>query len=100
MKQFSLLVSFLLIYIVATFGQQLNSPDQYLGYQLGDRYTPHHKIVSYFQQVALAKPQMMKLEQYGETNEGRPLLLAFVATMCMATKQAAAKWQWKLCLNY
>ena len=80
MKQFSFFLFFFFISIVAVFGQQLKSPDQYLGYQLGERYTPHHKIVSYFQQVALAKPQMMKLEQYGETNEGRPLLLAFIAT--------------------
>ncbi len=59
---------------------QLKSPDEFLGYQLGDQYTPHHKIISYFQQAATAKPAMMKLEQYGQTNEGRPLMLAFIAT--------------------
>ncbi|NOT93951.1 M14 family metallopeptidase [Ferruginibacter sp.] len=64
----------------ASFSQQLKSPDQFLGYQLGDKYTAHYKIVNYFQQAALAMPKMMKLEQYGETNEGRPLLLAFVAS--------------------
>jgi len=59
---------------------QLKSPDEFLGYPLGDQYTPHHKIVSYFQQAAAAKPTMMKLEQYGQTNEGRPLMLAFIGT--------------------
>ncbi|MGG9963011.1 M14 metallopeptidase family protein [Ferruginibacter sp. SUN106] len=63
-----------------SFSQELKSPDQFLGYQLGDKYTPHYKIVNYFQQAALAMPKMMKLEQYGSTNEGRPLLLAFVAS--------------------
>ncbi len=59
---------------------QLKSPDEALGYQLGSRFTPHYKIVNYFKQAAAAEPQIMKLEQYGETNEGRELLLAFVST--------------------
>ena len=80
MKHFSLFVSLIFSSGVSIFGQQLKSPDQYLGYQLGEKYTPHHRIVSYFQQAAAAKPQMMKLEQYGETSEGRPLLLAYVAS--------------------
>jgi hypothetical protein len=36
--------------------------------------------VSYFKQVAEANTTMVKLEQYGQTNEGRPLLLAFVSS--------------------
>lgn len=59
---------------------QLKSPDQFLGYQLGDKYTPHFKIVNYFEQAAAAMPKMMQLEQYGTTNEGRPLLLACIAS--------------------
>jgi hypothetical protein len=73
-------MSLFVVSFLSVCGQQLKSPDQFLGYQLGERYTPHHKIVSYFQQAAVAKPQMMKLEQYGETNEGRPLMLAFIAS--------------------
>ena len=66
--------------IIPILGQQLKNPDEFLGYPLGEQYTPHHRIVSYFQQAAAAKPQMMKLEQYGQTSEGRPLLLAFIAS--------------------
>ena len=58
---------------------QLKSPDDFLGYQLGSKFTPHYKIVNYFNQAAAAMPQVMKLEKYGETNEGRELLLAIVA---------------------
>ena len=58
---------------------QVKSPEQFLGYKLGSRYTPHYKVVNYFQHVAQANSPMVKLEQYGETNEGRPLLLAFVS---------------------
>lgn len=57
---------------------QLKSPDDFLGYKIGSRYTPHHKIVSYFQHVAANSS--IKLEKYGETNEGRPLLLAFISS--------------------
>ena len=73
---------FLLLQIssYASFSQQLKSPDQFLGYQLGDKYTLHYNVVNYFEMVASAMPKMMKLEQYGTTNEGRPLLLAFVAS--------------------
>ena len=80
MKQFSVLTFLFLLSLLSTSAQQLKSPDEFLGYPLGDQYTPHHKIVSYFQQAAAAKPQVMKLEQYGTTNEGRPLLLAFIAS--------------------
>ena len=59
---------------------QVKSPEQFLGYKLGDRYSPHFKVVSYFKQVAEANTTMVKLEQYGQTNEGRPLLLAFISS--------------------
>jgi hypothetical protein len=58
---------------------QLKSPDEYLGYTLGSKFTPHYKIVQYFNQAAASVPQMMKLEQYGSTHEGRELLLAVIS---------------------
>ena len=60
--------------------QVIKSPDEFLGYPLGSKYTPHYKIVNYFKYAAGVMPQMMKLDQYGETNEGRPLLLACVSS--------------------
>ena len=56
------------------------SPDVFLGYALGSHFTPHNKIVAYFRQVAVAAPDRMLLEQYGKTYEGRPLLLAYIAS--------------------
>ena len=58
---------------------QVKSPDQFLGYKLGTRYTPHFNVVNYFKDVAATASNMVKLEEYGRTNEGRPLLLAYVA---------------------
>lgn len=59
---------------------QVQSPEQFLGYPLGSRYSPHFKVVNYFRQLAQQAPSMLRLEQYGETNEGRPLLLAYIST--------------------
>lgn len=63
-----------------TIGQSLPSPEQFLGYPLGAKFTPHHNIVKYFETLAAAKPDMMKLYQYGKTYEGRPLMVAYVST--------------------
>jgi len=71
---------FLTVCIVHLLAAQLKSPTDFLGYEIGSRFTPHWKIVDYFRQVAVAASSMVKLEQYGETNEGRPLLLAFVSS--------------------
>lgn len=68
-----------LLLSVAAF-TQLRSPDEFLGYKIGSRFTPHWKIVSYFQSVAQNAAATVKLEQYGQTNEGRSLLLAFVSS--------------------
>lgn len=59
---------------------QLKSPEEFLGYKVGTRFTPHWKIVDYFKSVAAAVPAMVKLEQYGQTNEGRPLMVAYVSS--------------------
>src|SRR6185437_11378274 len=70
----------LLLSACSCFGQSVPSPESFLGYPLGAHFTPHHTIVDYFKTVAAAAPDRMKLEQYGTTTEGRPLLLAFIAS--------------------
>lgn len=80
MKKTLLFLVSLTLYFLPGVNAQLKSPEEFLGYKIGSRYTPHWKIVGYFQQVAAAASSQVKLEQYGFTNEGRPLLLAFVAS--------------------
>ena len=70
----------LLIFLFLSAKAQLKSPEEFLGYKIGSHYTVHSKIVNYFNHVAANAPAMMKLQQYGETNEGRPLLLAFISS--------------------
>lgn len=59
---------------------QLLSPDAFLGYKLGTRYTSHWQVVNYVNHVAQQAPEMVQLQQYGLTNEGRPLLAVFVSS--------------------
>ncbi len=75
-----LLVSLIVLITAGSAMAQLKSPEQFLGYKLGERFTPHYKIVQYFEHAAAAMPQLIKLESYGQTYEGRPLLLATVST--------------------
>ena len=63
----------------AVFGQTIQSPEKFLGYKLGEHFTPHYKIVEYFKYVAQSSKNV-KLVQYGSTNEGRPLLAMFIAS--------------------
>ncbi len=59
---------------------QLLSPEQFLGYKIGERYTPHYKVVDYFKAVAAAVPERVQLQQYGETYEHRPLYIAITSS--------------------
>ncbi|MDQ3394505.1 MAG: M14 family metallopeptidase, partial [Bacteroidota bacterium] len=59
--------------------EKILSPDEFLGYTLGSRFTPHHKVVDYFNYVS-SKSNQVLVEPYGETYEHRPLLLAFIST--------------------
>ena len=69
-----------MLFVTATSFAQLKSPDQFLGYKIGTRFTRHDKLVEYFKYISSAAPTLVKLEQYGETNEHRPLYLAFIST--------------------
>lgn len=72
--------TWLLLLVSSLLFAQVQSPEQFLGYPTGSRYTPHFNVVNYCKYLATAAPNMVKVQQYGTTNEGRPLLLVFVAS--------------------
>lgn len=59
--------------------QSVPTPDQFLGYSLGDQFTPYYRVLEYFKAVAAVTPNM-ELKQYGTTYEGRPLMLATITS--------------------
>jgi hypothetical protein len=64
---------------VSIFSQELKTPDQFLGYSPGERFTLQNKVTEYFRHVADASPHARYL-QYGETWEGRPLGVCIVSS--------------------
>ncbi|NJC27327.1 M14 family metallopeptidase [Neolewinella antarctica] len=58
---------------------QITHPSDFLPHRLGEAFTAHHQLVDYFEYVAEASPRV-KLEEYGRTNERRPLVLAYVSS--------------------
>ena len=59
--------------------QNIPSPSEFLGYELGTQFTRHHQVVSYFNTVASASEQV-KISSYGSTYEGRELQLAIISS--------------------
>ena len=78
MKQFFLLAISIFFTFVAN-AQKLLSPDEFLGYKLGDRFTPHYRMVDYFTHVSETMPNV-EFKQYGETFEHRPLMYAVITS--------------------
>ncbi len=75
---FSLLIINIFL-LSADLSGQMISPKQYFGYEIGEKFTYHHKVVDYFEHVS-ENSEFVKIEQYGESYEGRPLLVAYVGS--------------------
>lgn len=58
---------------------QVQSPEEFLGYELGSAWTPHYKVVQYFEHLDEHSP-LVALEHYGYTYEGRELVYAVVTS--------------------
>jgi len=69
----------LILFSFTTILSQTQSPDEFLGYELGARFTRHDKVTEYFKYIA-SNNANVKLIQYGETNEHRPLELAIITS--------------------
>jgi hypothetical protein len=63
-----------------TTATSVSSPAQFLGYRPGDRFTPHHRLIAYAEQVARQLPNRVKLIPYGQTYEGRQLMVVVIAS--------------------
>lgn len=58
----------------------ITSPDAFLGYTIGSRFTRHHQIIDYFKLLSKEKPDWVSIVPYGTTNEGRELLVAIITS--------------------
>lgn len=62
------------------FDPAIPTPQQFLGYEIGSRYTRHDQLVAYFNELAKHSDKI-KVEQIGTSYEGRPLLIATVTSV-------------------
>jgi hypothetical protein len=74
------LASVLLACAISVFGQEkLLTPKEFLGYELGERFTPHYRVVEYYRHVSSVASNV-KFVQYGETYEHRPLIYVAITS--------------------
>jgi hypothetical protein len=59
--------------------QRIPSPDEVLGYAIGDRFPTVQEVETYMRALADASP-VVSLEVYGRTSQGRPLLQVIFAS--------------------
>lgn len=79
MRRLSLCL-FVLFFAVASQAQTaIPTPDEFLGYPLGDRFTPYARILDYFHLLA-TRSNLITIQQFGETYEHRPLVLAVITS--------------------
>ncbi len=74
-----LILGLLLLTTGASAQDNLQSPEDFLGYELGSEWTPHYKVMNYFKYVADESPRV-SFQQYGTTNEGRELAIVKVTS--------------------
>ena len=63
-----------------SYAQELLSPAQFLGYELGQEYTHHYQVVDYFEYLA-ANSDRIQVQEYGTTYEGRSLIYATISSV-------------------
>ena len=70
---------YLFLFISASITAQLQSPSNFLGYEIGTQFSRHADVVDYFEHVA-ANSEMVTYRTYGKTNERRPLTYAIISS--------------------
>ncbi len=78
MKYFFSSLFFLLLFNFGI-GQNIKSPSEFLGYEIGTQFTRHADVVSYFKHIA-ENSAMVTYDTYGKTNERRLLTYAVVSS--------------------
>ncbi|MGB5481803.1 MAG: M14 family zinc carboxypeptidase [Eudoraea sp.] len=61
------------------FNSNIPSPEEFLGYGIGERHTRHDLIVAYLQKLAELSDRA-SIHEYGKTHEGRKLVILTITT--------------------
>jgi len=63
----------------APFDTSIPSPEEFLGYPIGEQHTRHDQIVSYLSKLAELSPKAT-ISQYGATHENRKLVMLTISS--------------------
>lgn len=72
-------LSLLLLFLTGILQAQVQSPSEFLGYEIGTQFSRHSDVVRYFEHVA-QNSDLVTYQEYGRTNERRPLTYAVVTS--------------------
>ena len=73
------LVVFAALAVAASAQSQVPTPEEFLGYRMGERFTPHRRILDYFGELA-QRTELVTLRKIGESYEQRPLVVAAITS--------------------
>ena len=80
MKSVKIILYFIFSFLLSGLGaQSIAPPSEFLGYELGSRFSPHHKVMNYLEYLD-NNSSTVSLKKYGQTYEGRDLVVAFVSS--------------------
>src|SRR5436309_3088310 len=79
MRRLALCVFFFFVTAASQAQNPSPTPDEFLGYTLGERFTPHARILDYFH-LLTTRSNLITMQQFGETYEHRPLMLAVITS--------------------
>lgn len=63
--------SVFLLFVSISLSAQIKSPEEFLGYPVGTKFTYHHQIVAYSRYLAAQSSGFAQWQVYGHTSEGR-----------------------------
>lgn len=63
----------------ATYDPRVTTPRASLGYEVGEQFTPHHRILRYLEQLAATSPRV-RVDTLGVTAEGREIVMAILGS--------------------
>ena len=77
----SIIKFFILFVIISDVNSQnLKSPSEFLGYEIGTQFSRHSQVVDYFDHIAFEMNKNVSLVNYGKTYERRPLFYAVISS--------------------
>ena len=62
------------------YSQEIKSPSEFLGYEIGTQFSRHSQVLDYFDYISKKLPENVIMEKYGETYERRPLYLTYISS--------------------